>query len=540
MDPVSRLINRARLETAHYRNNQRIRALADQVARHAPPAGPSIHGRVPPVIFFNASTRLSGVSLNAAYSQLTAWSLRLQGVPVIHFTCNAGMHPCVLGTQRDRPTASPPCKACIAQSRALYTGEEIHWFTPKIAPSLSHDLSLLNVEGLSRFMLDGVPLGHIVLPSLRWILRRHHLKDDEATRFLLRRYILSAAGIVKDFSALVAEKQPRAVVVFNGMFYPEATAKWIADQRGIPVISHEVGLRPFSAFFTTGEATAYPLDIPADFQLSSEQDKELDAYLEQRFQGNFSMAGVRFWPEMQSLGPEFWQRADKFKQIVPVFTNVVFDTSQGHANVIFPHMFAWLDCVHDLARSNPDTFFVIRAHPDESRPGKESRETAAQWVERTGIARLPNVLFVGPDEYFSSYELIQRSKFVMIYNSTIGLEASILGTPVLSGGKARFTQIPTVFFPKSMQSFQRQAQAFLEAERVISPPEHRVNARRFLYYQIFCSSLPFNDFIEEDGIWRGYVRFKPFDWQALSPENSQSLRIISSGILKGTPFLLET
>ena len=66
--------------------------------------------------------------------------------------------------------------------------------------------------------------------------------------------------------------------------------------------------------------------------------------------------------------------------MVPVFTNVIFDTSQPHSNVVFPHMFAWLDCVLELVRAHPETLFVIRAHPDEIRPGKESRESVAQWV----------------------------------------------------------------------------------------------------------------------------------------------------------------
>ncbi len=60
------------------------------------------------------------------------------------------------------------------------------------------------------------------------------------------------------------------------------------------------------------------------------------------------------------------------------------------------------------------------------------------------------MVFVGPQETLSSYELIQKSKFVMVYNSTIGLEASIMGAAVLCAGKARFTQYPTVFFPQTV------------------------------------------------------------------------------------------
>ena len=42
--------------------------------------------------------------------------------------------------------------------------------------------------------------------------------------------------------------------------------------------------------------------------------------LEQRVQGNFSMAGIRFWPEMQSLPTGLVERMAQFRQVVPVFT----------------------------------------------------------------------------------------------------------------------------------------------------------------------------------------------------------------------------
>ena len=153
--------------------------------------------------------------------------------------------------------------------------------------------------------------------------------------------------------------------------------------------------------------------------------------------------------------------------------------------------------------------------------------------------KLPNVLFVDSREYFSSYELIQRSKFVMVYNSTIGLEASLMGTAVLCAGKARFTQIPTVFFPETPEEFSQRAEEFLAADQVVPPPEHRENARRFLYYQLFKSSLPLDEFIEEDGIWKGYVRFKHFDLEKLNPRQSPAIAAILDGIADKGSFLIE-
>ena len=183
-----------------------------------------------------------------------------------------------------------------------------------------------------------------------------------------------------EFEKLLAKVQPRAVVVFNGMTYPEAAVRWIAKKNNIPAYSHEVGMLPFSAFFTDKDATAYPVKVDESFVLSESQNKILDDYLEGRFEGKFVTAGVKFWPEMKSLDEQFLKKANSFKAVVPIFTNVVFDTSQSHANVVFDQMFDWLDTVLEQIKSHPDTLFVIRAHPDELRPGKESRETVADWV----------------------------------------------------------------------------------------------------------------------------------------------------------------
>jgi hypothetical protein len=354
----------------------------------------------------------------------------------------------------------------------------------------------------------------------------------------LREYILSAWNIAQKFTDFLDQTQPRAVVVFNGQFYPEATARYIAQQRGIRVITHEVGLQPASVFFTDGEATAYPIHIPDDFELNDEQNAKLDAYLAKRFRGVFMMAGIKFWADMKGLDAAFLQKAAGFKQIVPIFTNVIFDTSQPHANTVFEDMFDWLDMTLEIIRAHPETLFVIRAHPDELRVRKASCETVAAWVEANGVDNQPNVVFVAPSETLSSYELIQKSKFVMVYNSTIGLEASIMGAAVLCAGKARFTQYPTVFFPETVEEMRRKIEEFLEAEKIDVPPKFKRNARRFLYYQLFRTSLPFGDFLEPS-VRTTQTRLKSFALKALSPEHSKAIEAIFDGLLNNGDFLLK-
>ncbi|MEI6290134.1 MAG: hypothetical protein WCP19_06845 [Chloroflexota bacterium] len=514
-------------------NNWRIFQQALRVSRIA--SKKTHTGDKRPVVFFKASSGIDDFSWNSAFHLLTSWALRLQGIPVVYFACRQGMTHCVLGTDRDNPGKNPPCRSCIYQSKTLYTGAKVSWFGYSHDDELSSAIQNLLLPDLMTFTFNGVPLGRLVNPGLRWILRRHNLIDDENTRFLLREYIKSAWNISRKFELFLKEFDPRIVVVFNGQFFPEAAARWTAHQHNLRVISHEVGLLPMTAFFTEGESTAYPINIPESFEMNEVQNARLDTYLQNRFQGNFSMAGVKFWPSIKGLDEQFLQKAAQFKQVIPVFTNVIFDTSQPHANTVFTDMFSWLDLILKTARNHPETLFVIRAHPDETRIRKSSLETVAGWVEKSKALEEPNILFVAPSEYLSSYELILRAKMVLIYNSTIGLEATIMGAAVLCAGKARFTQYPSVFFPPNQQEYTKTLEKFLSQDSIDIPAEFKRNARRFLYYQLFRTSLPFGEYLET-GIRSTHARLKWFF--PINLLNSPAIQTITKGLLENGDFLL--
>lgn len=533
MMKIDQIISALRRRLIQNRHNRRIESISARIAQT------DIKEQEAPFLFFNASTRLSGLSLNAGFSLITSWAVRNAGFPVIHWVCDSGMSRCVLGTSSLDPAKKPPCVLCKAQSSVCYQRTNVRRFRYQADSLLEKRIKDLPLTALETLSYEQMPLGPLVLPSVRWILRCHHLQDDEPTRYLYRQYLLSAWNIAQKYQVFLSHNKPRAVVVFNGMFYPEAVVRYISLQEGIRVISHEVGLLPCSGFFTEGEATAYPLDLPADFELSDDQNARLDEYLARRFKGNFSMAGVQFWPEIKPLDSEYVARIKQFKQVVPVFTNVVFDTSQGHANTLFKNMFEWLDDVLLTIQQNPDTLFVIRAHPDELRPGKESRETVQHWVKDHGVKDLPNVIFFNANDFVSSYEWIQYAKFVMVYNSTIGLEASILGKAVLCAGRARFTQVESVFFPKNKEEYNDLLELFLRSSGAIPPMQHRMNARKFLYYQLFCSSLSFESFLEEDTSRRGYVQVRNLYARDLTPEKSDTIRVLLDGLLLNKSFLLE-
>lgn len=486
-----------------------------------------------PILFFKASSGLDDLSWNSAFQLLTSWGLRLRGVPVRFFACSAGMELCVLGTDRENADKKPPCASCIYQTQTLTTGATVSWFNYQPNTDLDAALKGLGLVELTEFSYEDIPLGKLVLPGTRWILRRHNLIDDNNTRSIVTKYIRSAYNILRAFEREIAANPPRTVVVFNGQFYPEAIVKWAAQRKGIRVISHEVGLRPMTGFFTEGESTAYPIDIPADFHLNEDQNKVLDETLSKRFQGEFTMAGIRFWQEIKGFDEALEAKIGEYRNMVPVFTNVVFDTSQPHANTLFTDMFAWLDEIARTAKEFPDTLFVLRAHLDETRLRKASLETVENWVREKNVLEIPNIHFILPTEFISSYALVRRSRMVLIYNSTIGMEAVLMGKYVLCAGKARFTQLPIVDFPATREAYLSALRDRLGGNIPPVDPKWIENARNFLYFQVFRSSLPFSHL--KPSIRGTHASLELFDPREL--EIDPTIDIVYKGLFEGGDFL---
>jgi hypothetical protein len=76
---------------------------------------------------------------------------------------------------------------------------------------------------------------------------------------------------------------------------------------------------------------------------------------------------------------------------------------------------------------------------------------------------------------------------------------------------------------------------FLAAETIDIPLEFKRNARRFLYYQLFRTSLPFGKFLESS-VRTTQTRLKSFRLEELL--ESDTVKAITEGILDDGDFLL--
>ncbi|MBI9044552.1 MAG: hypothetical protein JEZ06_08705 [Anaerolineaceae bacterium] len=483
-----------------------------------------------PILIFNTSTRISTLSLNASFSLLSSWFLKIAGYKPINIICDKAIN-CIFNQNRDIQI----CRNCLFVSNSIFSGTQKYYLRFQNRESKFEQFANFSFSDLENFSIENINIGKLVLPSVRWLLRRHTIEENEENISLYKKFIVSAWDLYDNANYLFKEFSPQAILLFNGVFFPEAIFRLVANKYKIRTITHEVGMKPLTSFFSHGLATDYPMKVEKEFKLSNIEKKIIDKTISKRKTGNFRMAGINFWPKVLRVSPELTQIISQHDTFVTIFTNVIFDTSQINANIIFPNMFEWLNHLINIIKEFPNVFFVIRAHPDENRPGKESVESVFNWYIKNNHGSINNLAFIDPNNPVSSYELISKSSMILVYNSTIGLEASILGKKVICAAKSRYSQFDTVDLPLSIDEYLKLVKTNLTK---LLPIDHKKveNANKVFYFQFEKYSIPFDKFIFPIKKSPGHVGLKNIKLKDLEMSNSNSARIIVEGITEGKEF----
>lgn len=306
-----------------------------------------------------------------------------------------------------------------------------------------------------------------------------------AERRILAELLLSAERVRRATERLLDTLQPDAVLALNGKFFAEAIVLAAAQRGGIPVWTYERGNRRDTVVLAP-TATAVPFhtaDLLAslDEPLTAAQGAAADQYLQRRQEvGNgqvrFLAAGARALdlPAARSR--------------LALFTNLIWDSAVVGEDTVFPDMFDWVVATVRAVAATPDQHLVIRVHPAEVRVyWHPTRQRVAEALAAAFPDGLPaNVTLVDAEDPVDSYALVRRSDLVLVYSSTVGLEAAALGRRVVVAARSNYSAAPFVVRPASRAEYL----AEIGSEETATPPRAAELARRFIYRLYFESMLP--------------------------------------------------
>ncbi|MEA2460104.1 MAG: hypothetical protein QOH90_281 [Actinomycetota bacterium] len=371
-----------------------------------------------------------------------AQALRLRGARCEFFFSGGGLPICEIGWAATAEVS--PCVRCgnyvaaMADAAGFPRIRLDDLVPPHERDALMKEVEESNDPQEAAERLAGRPLGAAIEPSLVWFFRSATLPDTEAARNARRDFLSGAAIMARATPRLLETVKPDTIVMVNGRFYEEEIVRQIAGAEGVRVVSYEVGAQRETLFFSEGvdrPASDYSIedlwDRFGNAPLSGMQEAELARVIADRRSG--ANAHRRYYQKPRSLD------SDGAKPRVVLFTNVTWDTAVIGKNRAFPSMFDWIRRTIEDAMGDPAYELVVRVHPAESRwSGLESSERFADWASRE-FGELPShVRIVRPEESVDSYSLMDDADVVLVYSSTVGLEAAVLGKPVCIAGDTHY------------------------------------------------------------------------------------------------------
>lgn len=481
---------------------------------------------------------LRGWFVHATVQAVLAKALELRDASATFVLCGGQFSQCDFKPATDFHTTRPLCWRCQG-----FATELLDSFA--LARESLGDLPLATVRERARtlawsvpepdlpsFTYEGLPLYEWCYASARRTLLRGDVGEGRLSEAVVRGYLESAIVHVEASRLLLDRHKPDVCVVLNGLFHAERVFSEVARSAGIRVLSYEVGFRPQSFHFAeTGAAAQLPVDelwqSRRDDPLDTAAEQRLDTYFSERSQGG-GVVSI-YWPRMDSrrerLAARLQLRSDR--PLAVLFPNIAWDSATYALDTAFRSMKHWVEHTIDVFARHPDRQLVIRIHPAEVRlPMMETRDPIGEHVRRRFPELPPNVKLVPADDPANSYELLAMSDAILVYTSTLGIEAAAQGRRVVVAAKPHYARRGFTEDVGSVSEYEGAVIASMERPELTA--EQRDLARRYASMLLFEYMIDFPWVVDTP---KGARRLRLPDLADLAPGRHEGLDRLCDRIL---------
>jgi len=375
--------------------------------------------------------------------------------------CISGLEICHLGGSPYSAENKHPCKTCIKVNNLLFKELNI---TPINKINININIDNLTLNELKQYKYKGINVGEKSIATTSWIVRTSEIKEHH--RKYLIKSIKSSIRLIDFFETINLNKYS-GILVFNGLTLPESIMYEWCKLNNLNVATFESGWSINNQYALEFNY----LPSPQHFfsykkrNLSSNENNLLDNYIQNK----------------RSMLTDFVPPNDK--KIISIFGNVSWDTSQTVSSNVFDSMYEWLDSLIPFINENDDYLFVFRSHPGEDRKIKKTWYGLDKWYENNSFKFKNNAVCYSAKDTVDSYDIILKSKLVLVYNSTIGIESVIFGKKALAAANTHYTKIGFVDSFDSRESYIKNLTNIISEEK-FQLDDKKVYEARSYYFQL--------------------------------------------------------
>ena len=439
--------------------------------------------------------------LHTLYEITIAHGLKLRGAEVKFVCCDGLYSDCDVFWENTKPRHEHSCEDCMKINEKTFgtAGMPFEWLGNYL-PYETEEEAKIWVDSLKDGELfDAVyhnyPLGEWVKSSVHSHFRMRELDVlDSKINKAYRSYLYSSVIALKGLNNLLENYRPDTLFLLNGRFFSHRIALELARERSIRVIVHERG-RIDNSIILMENTTVHSMEPLRktwhewkDIALNKNQIEKIEKAFIARGKGK-NTGWKPFVAESNDVSDiiERFQLSDK-KKVITLFTSSEDEcaSSEGWEHII--DQFEWIRRTIDYFARRRDYQLVIRVHPNTSGITGSDVQSVEKINEIISAGLPDNVKIVKWDEKISSYQLIELSQACLTYWSTVSLEASARGKPVMVCARGALYGYPFALSLPDANEYEGYLDKLL-AERFSI--ERMRTAYRFGYHHFIRWSIPF-------------------------------------------------
>lgn len=309
----------------------------------------------------------------------------------------------------------------------------------------------------------------------------------------LYNYLYNIMLLIQAVSRSLDDIQPDVIITSDTYYYPYAILESLGKERSIPCYNHWEGTRSLGWCYARGEPSMnLGMDDAWKYYngrgLSEHESGLIADYLEIRCPGCFEVLpdGVARSEKLKKLQEKIPQ-LDLSKPTVLLATNAIWDLRALNKDILFESMTDWLRSVLDFFVTNRQYQLIIKAHPIEKQ-GKipVTRQMIGEEIRKYKAEPGTNIIFIEPDSSVSAYDLISLVDVGLVYTTTLGLEMSCFGKPVVTCAHAHYRDKGFTYDPCNAREYFEIIKKILDSGEAVEVVQQRSElAKKFFYLYFF-------------------------------------------------------
>jgi hypothetical protein len=335
--------------------------------------------------------------------------------------------------------------------------------------------------------------------DVQYTLQREVLNlDDECEdrnlyHLRLQRNIIAANAALD----MLSGDRYDVVIVPNGSILEFGVFYRIARHLGIPTVTIEFGEQRERMWLAQDDEvmrldTSGLWDVKGGIPLTEAEMDQLKILYEARRGGRLWANFARQWQSGESKGAAEARSQlglDPAKPLALLCTNVVGDSLALGRQVFTTGMADWLAKTVRHFAQKPEFQLIVRVHPGELLgAGHPSVD-----IVRAAVPEMPpHVVVIPPESKINTYDLIELAHIGLVYTTTVGMEMSMSGVPVVVSGRTHYRGKGFTYDPETLSEYLTTVDQLLRRPLGERIPEKQVQlAWNYAYRFFFEYPFPF-------------------------------------------------